>query len=181
MANAGAKERPVMELRITGLPDGEQKFSFDAEAAELELPQFEGLIAVRGTLRKVSTQLFVQGTTEGVLMAECDRCLADVRHPVHAPLNLFYQVTPDARKAQPDDATDVQSIHPEQDAIVLDADVRQALLLEVPLKVLCRDDCRGLCPGCGANLNTEACRCEEAPIDPRWAKLADLLRKEEDN
>jgi uncharacterized protein len=181
MANGGAKEQPVMELRITGLPDGEQSFSFEADTAEIDLPRFDGPVRVHGTLRKVSTQLFVQGVSEGTLIAECDRCLAEVRRAVEAPLNLFYQVTPDARNAQSDDAADVQSIHPEQDAIVLDGEVRQSLLLEVPLKVLCRDDCAGLCPGCGANLNTEACRCEEPPIDPRWAKLADLYRSREDN
>ncbi|HVK40413.1 MAG TPA: DUF177 domain-containing protein [Candidatus Kapabacteria bacterium] len=185
MANGGAKEHPVMEIRITGLPDGDQTFSFEADASEIDLPRFRGPVTVSGTLRKVSTQFFVQGTSRGTLIGECDRCLAEVHRAVEAPLNLFYQVSPDARSAArtaPDeDAADVQSIHPEQDVIVLDAEVRQSLMLEVPLKVLCRDDCAGLCPGCGANLNTEQCRCEEPPIDPRWAKLADLYKNTEEN
>lgn len=181
MANGGAKERPVMDVRITGRPDGEEKFTFEVDAAEIHLPGFDGPVRVAGTLRKVSTQFFVQGESVGTFVGECDRCLSDVRREVHAPLNLFFQVTPEARNVEPEEGADVQSIQPEQDSIVLDDEVRQSLLLEVPLKVLCRDDCAGICPGCGANLNSEECRCEEPPIDPRWAKLADLYRNKDDN
>jgi uncharacterized protein len=176
MANGGAKERPVMELRITGLPDGEVPFSFEVEPDEIHLDRFVGTITVRGTLRKVSSQIFVQGESRGSFVGECDRCLAEVRRDVVAPLNLFYQVSADARGADADD-TEIQSIHPEQDVIVLDGEVRQSLILELPLKTLCTDECAGICPGCGASLNTEECRCEETPVDPRWAKLAELYKK----
>jgi len=47
--------------------------------------------------------------------------------------------------------------------------------LSIPMKLLCREDCQGICPGCGANLNQEACRCGEKPGDPRWEKLRELL------
>lgn len=179
MANGGARERPVMQLRITGMPDGEQQFSFETDAIELDLPRFVGPITVTGTLRKVSTQLFVQGESRGTFVGECDRCLAEVRREVVTPLNLFYQVSADARGAQQDESSEMLLVHPEQDSIVLDEEVRQSLLLEVPLKVLCVDECSGICPGCGVNLNTDACRCEAPPIDPRWAKLAELYKKDD--
>jgi uncharacterized protein len=179
MANGGAKERPVMELRITGLPDGEKPFTFEVDAALIDLPRFVDQVHVTGVLRKVSSQFFVQGESRGAFIGECDRCLAEVRRDVVAPLNLFFQVSPDARHARAEEETDIQFVQPEQDVIVLDDEVRQSLLLEVPLKVLCRDECAGICPGCGANLNSEECRCEEPPIDPRWAKLADLYKKKD--
>jgi uncharacterized protein len=180
MANGGTKERPVMELRISGMPDGEQPFSFEIDATEIDLPRFVDKVTVTGRLRKVSSQVFVQGEARGTFTGECDRCLAEVRRDVVTPLNLFFQVSPDARTARADEETDIQFIHPEQDVIVLDDEVRQTLLLEVPLKVLCTDECAGICPGCGANLNNEECRCEDAPIDPRWAKLAELYKKKDD-
>jgi uncharacterized protein len=177
MANRGATERPVMELRITGLPDGERPFSFEVDATELDLPRFVGEVRAHGLLRRVSTQFFVQGQSEGTFVGECDRCLAEVRRDVRAPLNLFYQVEAHASDAEKD--LEIQSIHPEQDVIVLDDEVRQTLMLEVPLKVLCTDECAGICPGCGANLNSDECQCAEAPIDPRWAKLAEIYKKKE--
>lgn len=60
------------------------------------------------------------------------------------------------------------------DRLDLSAWARDAIALELPEKVLCRDECAGLCPGCGANLNDEACTCPPPELDPRFAKLAEL-------
>ena len=71
------------------------------------------------------------------------------------------------------------------DIILLDNDevdveelARDAFILDMDTKFLCSEDCRGLCPGCGVNLNRESCRCKKA-VDPRLAKLAQLLQKDE--
>lgn len=181
MANGGAKDRATMVLRISGMPDGELKLAFEVDAAELGIERFAGPITVDGSVRKVSTQVFVQCAAAGTFIGECDRCLAEVRQRVEAPINLFYQVSTDTRGAIDDNDGDMRTLHPEQDTIELDDEVRQALLLAVPLKVLCGDDCAGICAGCGANLNIEKCRCEEPPVDPRWAKLADLYKKDDKN
>ena len=52
---------------------------------------------------------------------------------------------------------------------------QDTLVLAMPLKVLCREDCAGLCPQCGTDLNVEACACAAREPDERWAKLQDLL------
>jgi uncharacterized protein len=54
-------------------------------------------------------------------------------------------------------------------------DIRDTLLLALPMKMLCTEDCRGLCAGCGANLNEEPCRCAASGADPRWEALRKLL------
>ena len=53
--------------------------------------------------------------------------------------------------------------------------IRQYVLTEVPIKPLCCEECQGLCPECGTNLNGEKCKCEASPGDPRWGSLAKLL------
>ena len=53
--------------------------------------------------------------------------------------------------------------------------VRQYVLTEIPIKPLCGDNCLGLCPECGTNLNEEKCKCDTAPVDPRWGALLELL------
>ena len=58
--------------------------------------------------------------------------------------------------------------------IDLGEDVRQTLILAVPLKLLCRPECKGLCPQCGTNLNNETCSCTTVEADPRWDALRAL-------
>ena len=65
-------------------------------------------------------------------------------------------------------------IAPGQTVIDMADDVRQTVLLSVPLKNVCRDECRGLCPLCGRNLNEGTCDCKETPVDGRWDKLKEL-------
>jgi uncharacterized protein len=55
--------------------------------------------------------------------------------------------------------------------------LREQVLLAVPLKAICREDCKGLCPQCGKNLNLETCSCDNAITDPRWGALKDLRSK----
>jgi uncharacterized protein len=66
------------------------------------------------------------------------------------------------------------------EGLLLEDAVREQVLLAVPLKVICREDCKGLCPHCGANLNLEQCSCSEPVEDPRWTALKDLRSKLED-
>jgi uncharacterized protein len=57
---------------------------------------------------------------------------------------------------------------------VLEDVLREQVLLSLPARTLCRQDCKGLCPRCGQNLNSDVCTCDAAPVDPRWAALSDL-------
>ena len=66
------------------------------------------------------------------------------------------------------------TVRVENDAIDLDPALRDAVVLDLPFSPLCRDDCAGLCPVCGANLNDDPSHSHDEPMDPRWEKLADL-------
>jgi uncharacterized protein len=57
--------------------------------------------------------------------------------------------------------------------------IRQYLLTDQPIKPLCEDGCLGLCPECGVNLNEEECKCNAAPVDPRWNALTELLAEDQ--
>ena len=63
------------------------------------------------------------------------------------------------------------------EGLLLEDVLREQVLLALPLKAICRDDCRGLCPHCGRNLNHEQCTCAEPIEDPRWSALKDLREK----
>jgi uncharacterized protein len=71
---------------------------------------------------------------------------------------------------------DVQVIAPDTVHIDLAEDVRQMISISVPLKLLCKEDCKGLCPKCGTNLNLGQCACKNDDVDARWEGLRDQLR-----
>jgi uncharacterized protein len=88
----------------------------------------------------------------------------------------MYYVTEESPDRQIDPA-ELQIMPPGFSVIDLHDDVRQTVLLSIPLKVLCSEDCKGLCPHCGANWNLGSCNCEENAVDPRWEQLAKLKRQ----
>jgi uncharacterized protein len=182
MSKAGSKHHPAMEIRISGLNDGEYPFSFDVPAGEIGLGEmFVGNVEVAGTLRKVSTQFFLTGTVRAGYVGECDRCLGEVRRQMTIPIKLFYG--PDLGEGSAsgeDNDEETRTIGVEQESIVLDEEVRQTIMLDMPLKILCSEGCLGICSGCGADLNKERCTCEGEEIDPRWAKLADVFKKKDE-
>lgn len=94
----------------------------------------------------------------------CRRCLAPVSVDVDADVRVLF-----TEDAQADDPS-AYVIPPQATELDLGATVREELILAVPEYVLCRDDCRGLCPRCGTDLNQGPCSCEPEP-DPRWAAL----------
>jgi uncharacterized protein len=106
----------------------------------------------------------VTGTVSAPWTGACRRCLAPASGVLHLPVRELYSEDGDGDETYPleDDIVDLEPL------------VRDAVLLDLPLAPLCRPDCRGLCPNCGANRNEEPCACE-APRDPRWGAL-DVLR-----
>jgi len=130
------------------------------------------------------TTVHVRGRLTGEVEPECGRCLERYGLPIRQELDLFYL----PRSAgQPEDEEEEVELS-DRDVVVgyYDGDrldlaevMREQLLLAVPLKSLCREDCRGLCPTCGNNLNAGACGCAppEAPEDPRLAPLRRLVPK----
>ena len=115
----------------------------------------EGPVEVNGRLQSASEGEFLwRGQIDAAVLGECRRCLAPVRHAVNADVDVLFSM--DA------DATDDPSVYPLPDSAthvdVTDA-VREELALAAPTLVLCREDCAGLCPRCGADLNAGPCAC----------------------
>ncbi len=143
------------------------------------------------TLARVGMGVLLTGEIELDVVAPCDRCLADVpqRLPIRFTLNLVpgpQQKTDDAEDAEggrPADEKERGGSFALADAdeetfdgqtIDLDPIVREQVLLALPMRVICRDDCKGLCPSCGQDLNVEKCRCEPRGVDPRLAVLKNI-------
>ncbi len=123
------------------------------------------------------------GRVTTTLMLECGRCLDEFALPVDATFELRYVPAPDAvegaeREITEDDLT--TSFYREGSLDVIEL-MREQFQLALPMKPLCAESCRGLCPECGANLDRTPCGCAPAWEDPRLAVLKGLLKIDKEN
>jgi uncharacterized protein len=132
--------------------------------------------AVNGKVRLSGNQVFVNGHVEARAQVECDRCLKPVELPVNADFTLEYISDSDYETARAVELTEAEMSVSVFDGEAIDVDeiVKEQILLAVPTRMLCREDCKGICPECGIDRNTGECNCVTNDIDPRWAALKDL-------
>ncbi len=124
-------------------------------------------VVVDTLLEWVSDGLLATGSVEGSWEAPCRRCLKPARGALHVDFQELFEANP----------TEGESYRLGHDSINLEPLASEALTLNLPLAPLCTEDCRGLCPTCGADLNLGECACPPADADLRWAAL-DVLRSE---
>jgi uncharacterized protein len=140
-----------------------------------EIKQVEPL-EVNATAELLEGNIRVAGAIESKVELVCARCLEPVVEDVQRSFDLFYSPLP--KDVKPEEARlrddDAEIGFFEGEGLFLADVLREQVLLALPMKVICRGDCRGLCPSCGANLNHEECRCETHTTDPRSASLARL-------
>ena len=139
---------------------------------------------VRGNVRLLRTHqgLLVNAVVRVEVTASCARCLCDMNRESALTLEEECYPTLDPatgrRMSPPDESEGVVHVDSRQMLDLTDV-LRQYLLTDEPLKILCRTDCRGLCQECGVDLNVDECKCSDSPVDPRWGALVGLLSDEE--
>ena len=128
---------------------------------------------------KIIQDIRVKGSLATSLEMSCARCLEPLTQDVKREFDLLYR--PQGADAGRDEmsVTDAEAeiSYYEGEGILLDDVVREQVLLAAPLKVICRDGCKGLCPHCGKNLNQEQCSCAVSMEEPRWAALKEIRGK----
>jgi uncharacterized protein len=119
-----------------------------------------GPVAVQGRLQATGPgEYFWRARIRGGVRVNCRRCLAEVTRHVDADVSVLFSEDPDAA-----DDPSVYLLPPNATTLDVTEAVREELALAVPPYVLCRDECAGLCPRCGADLNAGACQC--VPAEP---------------
>jgi DUF177 domain-containing protein len=165
-----------MKIQVGGLSDGVYFFSFGVDAATLGLDErFKDEIVAKARLEKSGSQFFLSTNIEAQGSFECDRCLAPFLSRLAPSYRMYYVI--EGSTDRNIDPAELQIVSPSFSVIDLCEDVRQVVLLSVPLKLLCSEDCRGLCSQCGKNLNTGTCTCTNESVDSRWEQLGKLKRQ----
>jgi uncharacterized protein len=132
-------------------------------------------LEAEGSAELVGADIRLQGHLETGITVSCARCLEPIRVPVALDFDLFYQpVQTIAREGEEEvSGADLEIGFYHGNGLMLEDALKEQILLALPMKNLCRADCKGLCPQCGQNLNTKQCGCPAA-TDERWAPLANL-------
>ena len=149
-------------------------FGLQVDLSDLEWyggKPFANPVRVKGEVRNRAGALALTARLDTVLSLVCDRCAK----PFEREKTVEYE-TLLAFELANGESDEIVLLNAEGE-LELDGLMREVFLLEMDTKNLCSEDCKGLCPGCGADLNVEACRCRKE-IDPRWAKLSQLLEPE---
>jgi uncharacterized protein len=127
--------------------------------------------------RKGGGEYLVDGTLDGILQVPCSRCLEPFALPLSTRLDV--RLLPVAQLAGSEEHEirddDLTTEFYENDVLDVAALVREQCYLAMPMKPLCRPDCQGMCPQCGANLNVTTCACDRTWVDPRLAALKALV------
>ena len=131
-------------------------------------------VHVHGYISNVARVVFMEATAEVELDTFCDRCACKLVKQISVPMKHTF-VT---ELNNEEDSVDFIVV-PKME-IDLDALTKENVLLEVPSKILCKEDCKGICPTCGKNLNDGPCDCKK-PVDPRLAGLLSLLENDDDD
>ena len=120
-------------------------------------------LELEGTVEKGSVTLVFRGRLKSEIENICGRCLKGIKGPVDEPFELYYEIT-------------------DQEIVDTTDDLREALILDHPLSFVCQENCKGLCPNCGANRNEADCRCAPKPVPARGAfiLLKELWQKKEE-
>jgi uncharacterized protein len=169
-----------MRIELENLEGGRSDFAHVYQPDELnpvdDRVSLMAPAAVNGKIRLSGDEVFVNGHVDTRAKVECDRCLKPIELPVNADFSLEYITGADYASSQAAELTEAQMSVSVFDGEAIDVDeiVKEQILLTVPTRMLCREDCKGICPQCGADRNTGECSCVTNNIDPRWAVLKDL-------
>jgi len=164
-----------MIIKISNLNEGEHDFVFEDKVDVLDLDEpFYGKYKSSIILNKLHDQLILSVTSIFKVKYECDRCGTEFKASLKNDYKMIYLMN---EAPEETGSLNVSYLSKDADKINILSDVREFALLTIPMKKLCKENCKGLCYRCGKDLNKETCNCNTQEIDPRWKPLLNLKDK----
>jgi uncharacterized protein len=177
-----------MEFLITELEREPIDFDVDIRAGSIDFGEEAeqvGNLATSGRAevihehrgpKEIVPDIRLKGHYSGRFQVPCARCLEPVEIPIAADFDLIFRpIGADAGAPERSiTASETEIGYYQKDSLSLEDVLREQVLLSLPVRTLCKPDCKGLCPSCGANRNLQPCSCDEGKSDPRWEALTGL-------
>ncbi len=135
-------------------------------------------VAIAGTVRKSRQSIFFTGSMKTIMKTSCCRCLEAAVLPVN--VDFQYTLLPETETGKEEtelQTEDLDVAYYSGEIVDLAPLIAEQIILQIPMKALCQENCRGLCPRCGINLNVGSCNCREAVDDSRLAVLKNFKVK----
>jgi uncharacterized protein len=170
-----------VRIELATLEGAKGRFAQRYEEGELVLGEDRVRLVqpptVSGEIRREDRRVHVTGRAVARVQIECDRCLKFIELPVDSSFRIECVTQEDYQAQQAVELTedDLDLTVFDGEVIDIDALVTEEILLAVPDHILCKDDCKGICPQCGQDRNSVECGCETAEVDPRWSGLKELV------
>lgn len=164
-----------MIIKISNLSEGVHNYDFDEPIKEIAIEEyFYGNVSVVVEINKSNNQIVLNAILKLNASFDCDRCTVNYTTPITTKYQMAYLF---GKEPVESESINVTYLPIDADRIIIDDDVKDFALLSIPMKKLCKEDCKGLCFKCGKNLNEGNCNCEKSNIDDRWLPLIDLKNK----
>ncbi|MCK4549507.1 MAG: DUF177 domain-containing protein [Candidatus Krumholzibacteria bacterium] len=164
-----------------GHSDDRETFTFEEEFP-VRGPEGDDVpcrAAVTAESTRTGSSYLLEGRIEADISGDCSRCLKSFEFKLVAEFSMMLR-----RSGRVPEGSEEENFVLMSEAQEFDFDifpvVREAVVLEMPIKYLCKESCAGICPRCGADLNEGACSCGEKSVDPRWGPLKKLLKEEDE-
>ena len=170
-----------MKLELSTWPNGTKTEEFAEQPEELGLSadvyRFEVPVEVQLSVQKNDDEVVLNGRVSTQAVATCVRCLEEFRVGIDETLRRVANVVPDKRVTE--DTGDPDFVFLPMSLPVWDLTdiIREVTLLALPGNPVCREECKGLCPGCGVNLNETNCRCTRTETSGALSQLSELLQR----
>lgn len=162
------------------IPPGRIGFGVEADQeGNLETSGRAEVIHEHRGPRDIIADIRLRGHFAGNFQVPCARCVEPVEVLLESDFDLIFRpIGADAGSAERSiTAPETEIGYYQGDSLLLEDVLREQVLLSLPVRTLCKPDCKGLCPRCGQNRNTDSCSCEQEASDPRWEALAGLRGK----
>ncbi len=170
----------LMLIKINNLSEGTHQYSMDEPIASLGLEEpFMNKVNISLVLQKLHNQVVLETELKLNVRFECDRCASDFFTTLVTNYKMVYLFGNNPQENE--ESINVIYLPTDASEIFLDNDIRDYALLAIPMKKLCKEDCKGLCLECGNNLNEGACTCMAQEVDPRWLPLKELKNRIDTN
>lgn len=117
-------------------------------------------------------RLLIHGKTEVTIAIPCGRCLEEVDRVFRIRIDKEFDLTGEDRERSMEESEFMAGTNLDVDQLIFGE-----ILVSWPMKVLCREDCKGICKRCGTNLNLAECQCQKTELDPRMAAIQDIFNQ----
>jgi len=175
-----------LKINVILIPEEGQNFVFSEDGAwfkecfkDVDIPDFTLLhVDVNCLITKTSGTVFIKGTFSSFINIYCSRCLECTSMPIGG--DFAYTLIPAKAETRGDlelTQEELEISYYQGDFIDLTPIICEQIILQIPIKALCSEECKGLCPHCGTNLNTSSCNCHLNFVNDRMAVLKNFIVK----